>query len=409
MSHSEKNQTWKACCHINQYVLIAVLLFAFIKPAISLNPELSLEEKIKFMALVSQSDEPNLSSEMQQVIFAEDEEKLDYKSIRGIYVTVYTMTTSYFDELVDALLAAGGNTIVMDIELSGGQLAFLPENESLANLNPGSDTLDNLGAIVKDLHNKGIYVIARQVVFNDPYMGQRKPEWRIKYKNSDTLFDHRWLDASNPEVQHYNLLTTEELAKFGFDEIQYDYIRFPDGWNTDVDYYFDETQQEKWQIINNFLAEAHKLTSKHGIKLGIDVFGATIWGDVDWKIVGQYIPELAKNVDVIYPMTYPSHVNPGYYGFQNPWGDPGSFVRESIKRFNEASDGNAEIRTWIQGFPLKSDNFGDWYVQAQVKGTYDAGSDGWVIWSPGNRYGYSWSSMGMLPPERHEPLEGETD
>ena len=105
-------------------------------------------------------------------------------------------------------------------------------------------------------------------------------------------------------------------------------------------------------------------------------------------------------------MTYPSHVNPGYYGFQNPWGDPGGFVRESIKKFNEASNG-AEIRTWIQGFPLKSDNFGPWYVEAQVKGTYDAGSRGWVVWSPGNRYSMSWSSMSMLPPE--PPQEGEPD
>jgi len=393
------------CCKVNKVVLITVLLSLLILPASSTDVGMSVQEKIKLMAKVSEVSSEDLGEEMEEVLFVE--EKLDYDSIRGIYVTAYTMTTDYFDELVEALLASGGNAIVMDIELSGGQLAFIPENPYLASLNPGSTQLENMGTIIKDLHKKGIYVIARQVIFNDPYMGVRKPEWRIKYKYWDGLFDYRWLDPSHPEVQQYNLLITEELARLGVDEVQYDYIRFPAENHNNLEYYYDENTKKPWDVITEFLAQAHEITQKHDIKLGMDVFGAAIWGNVDWKSVGQYIPDVAHHVDVIYPMTYPSHVNPGYYGFQNPWGDPGSFVRESIKKFREAADGNAEIRTWVQGFPLKAPNWGEWYMQAQVNGTYDGGAKGFVIWSPGNRYGYSWSSMGMIPPG---PIaEGEPD
>ena len=192
---------------------------------------------------------------------------------------------------------------------------------------------------------------------------------------------------------------THEAAKLGFDEIQYDYIRFPDEYHHNLDYDYDETAKERWEVINDFLKEAKKVTDEYGIKLGVDVFGATIYGNVDWDLVGQKIPEIAKTVDVIYPMTYPSHVSPGYNGFKNPYGDPYTFIKDAIGKFVEATDGQAEIRTWVQGFPLKIPNYGAWFVKEQVRGTYDAGANGFVVWSPGNIYGSSWSSMGMLPPD----------
>ena len=342
-----------------------------------------------------------LSNEFKEILF--EEPKVEHDSIRGIYITADTAASAHFWELVDALTASGGNAVVMDIESSGGQLAFIPESAYLTTINPGSTKLANLKSIIKKLHQRDIYVIARQVVFNDPYTAARKPEWRIHYSDG-SLFDGRWLDPSHPEVQAYNLIITREVAKLGFDEIQYDYIRFPDGYHRGLDYYYDENLQKRWEVINDFLAKAHEITAEYGIKLGMDVFGATIYGNVDWDLVGQYIPEVAKNVDVIYPMTYPSHISPGYNGFQNPYGDPYSFIYDAIGKFIAAAAGNAEIRTWVQGFPLRIPNFGPWFVQEQVRGTYDAGANDFVIWSPGNSYSNSWSSLGMIPPEPPEPF-----
>ena len=408
-----KSKSANKCCRINQ-IIIFLAFFGIGWAVASGTSEFAeqkriwLEKAIQDVKAVSSAEiyakpayisSSELKDELSGILFKE--KKVEHDSIRGIYITAHTAASKHFDDIIDALITSGGNAVVIDIEVSGGKLAFIPENEYLASINPGSTVLDNLKSIIKKLHQKDIYVIARQVVFNDPYTAGRKPEWRIHYKDG-SLYDGRWLDASHPEAQRYNILITREAAKLGFDEIQYDYIRFPDGYHYYEDYYYDESTKERWEVINDFLRDAHEVTQELDVKLGIDVFGATIWGDIDWTLVGQYIPEVAKNVDVIYPMTYPSHVSPGYYGYHNPYGDPYSFIEGSIEKFIEAADGNAKIRTWIQGFPLRIPNFGDWFVQEQVRGTYDAGARGFIIWSPGNKYSVSWSSLGMLPPELAE-------
>jgi len=397
-----KTFCYKAC----KLLLIALLFFLIFIPASTSEIILNLKERTMLMAEASSFSPINLTDELKSIMFKDEDKKVIHDSLRGIYITAGMASSDKFQPLVDKLIESGGNFIVMDIEMSGGKLAFIPENAYLSSKNPGSTTLANLKTIIKNLHKQDIYVVARQVIFNDPYAGSRYDEWRIKNKWGG-LFDYRWLDPSNPEVQRYNLLITKELAELGFDEVQYDYIRFPAENHYNLEYYYDETLKERWEVINDFLAEAHQLTQEYDIKLGVDVFGATIWGDVDWRSVGQLIPEIAKNVDVIYPMTYPSHISPGYFGFKNPYGNPGSFVRGSITKFVEAADGNAEIRTWIQGFPLKTPNFGSWYMKEQVNATYDAGANDFVIWSPGNIYTYSWSSMKILPP--YPPSENTID
>ncbi|MBU0706461.1 putative glycoside hydrolase [Patescibacteria group bacterium] len=408
MSVSKK--TWKKCCRLSLiFALLALVGIIWIifcsTPEFSEQKRIWMEKAIREVQAVDTIElytkpaflsASELSEEIKKVLF--EEKKVEHDSLRGIYITAETAASKNFPTIIDALIASGGNAVVMDIELSGGQLAFIPESAYLTSINPGSTKLDKLKSLIKELHRKDIYVIARQVVFNDPYAGTRKPEWRIKYKGGG-LFDARWLDPSNPEVQNYNLIITREVARLGFDEIQYDYIRFPDGYHYYEDYHYDETTMERWEVINNFLKEAKKVTDEFGIKLGVDVFGATIYGKVDWDLVGQYIPEIAKTVDVIYPMTYPSHISPGYNGFKNPYGDPYTFIYDAISKFRTAADGNAEIRTWVQGFPLRIPNFGPWFVEEQVRGTYDAGANDFIIWSPGNNYGNSWSSLNMLPPE----------
>ncbi|MBU1018138.1 putative glycoside hydrolase [Patescibacteria group bacterium] len=329
------------------------------------------------------------------------------KNVKSIYITVGTIASDYGWELIDKLIESGGNAVVIDIEHGGGLLAFTPKNEYLTSINPGSTLLDHFPEIIDKLHKKGLYVIARQVVFNDPYVGSRKPEWRIQNKWGG-LYDYRWLDPSKPGVQNYNLYIMQEVANLGFDEVQFDYIRFPAAAHQTLDYYYDEEKFSRTDVINDFLSKARRLADDHDIQLSVDVFGAIVWGNVDWKIVGQDPVEIAKYVDAIYPMTYPSHVSPGYYGYTNPWGAPYGFVHDSIKNFVEKADGNAEIRTWVQGFPLRINGFGTWFMNDQIKATYDAGGAGFAIWSPGNRYSYSWPSFGIevTPPEQEVSEEG---
>ena len=321
------------------------------------------------------------------------------KTVKGIYLTAYTMSTDHGKTLIDKLLESGGNAVVIDIEYGSGLLAFEPENEFLKQFNPGSTLLNHLPELIDELHEKGVYVIARQVVFNDPYIGKRKSDWRIKNKWQG-LYDYRWLDPSMPGVHNYNLYMMREAAKLGFDEIQFDYIRFPTSNLSYLEYHYDEENFSHADVINSFLKKARSVADFYDVKLSVDVFGGIVWGDVDWKIVGQNAAEIAKYVDVIYPMTYPSHITPSYYGHYNPYGAPYNFVNNSIKLFVEKAAGNAEIRTWIQGFPLKIPRFGTWFIQDQIKATYDAGGTGYTIWSPGNIYTLSWPTFKLDPPEK---------
>ena len=318
--------------------------------------------------------------------------KVTHHSLKGIYITINTLQTARLTELVDTLIANDGNTIVVDIEHGGGQLGFIPENEWLKNLNSGSLPRKTFETAIENLHEKGIYVIARQVVFNDPYMNRRHPEWRIKYRSGGEV-DTRWLDPSKPGVHRYNLKVLEELIDMDFDEIQFDYIRFPAFTHSAINYHYDEENFERYEIINDFLQKAKNIAVKKNVPISADVFGVTVWGDIDWKILGQNIGEMAKIVDAIYPMTYPSHFSPGFQGYMNPYGAPYNIMHDSIEKFVTLADGNAEIRPWIQGFPLKIPRFGTWFMKDQIQASLDAGANDFIIWSPGNIYTYSWATF----------------
>ena len=320
---------------------------------------------------------------------------------KGIYMTADTFNSKYGRNLIVGLKESGGNAVVVDVQHGGGMLAFTPINEDLKKINPGSGRIKDFPARIEELHKDGIYAIARQVVFNVPYVGGKKPEWRIKNKWGG-FYPEKWLDPSLPEVQAYNLLILRELAEMGFDEVQFDYVRFPAANHRNYDYYFDETKQTQADIIVEYLQKARAVADEYGIAIGADVFGVIVWGDVDWRIVGQDPARIAQIVDAIYPMTYPSHFGNGFNGHPNTHNAPYGIVFDSIKKFVANSNGNAQIRPWIQGFPLKVYNFGSWFMKEQVQASFDAGAKGFMIWSPGNKYTYSWPSF-SIEPKKVEP------
>lgn len=316
--------------------------------------------------------------------------------VRGIYMTSNTYASKGRDAMVDQLITSGGNAVTIDIEHGGGQLAFIPSTDQLKNLNPGSTAM-NLKEMVDYFHQKNIYVIARNVVFKDPYMVARKPEWRIKTTDGGLWggMGNHFLDPSNPGSQNYNLMVIAELAQAGVDEIQLDYIRFPSTYGYGLNFHYDEVKFTRADIINDFLRKAKKVTDLYGTSLSVDVFGGVVWGDVDWKIVGQHIPSMAEYVDVIYPMTYPSHFSEGFQGYYGFQAYPYKLMFDTIKRFvNGVGDHPVEVRMYVQGFNLKSPRFGPDYIQEQIQATIDAGGTGFMIWNAGNSYWNSWPIMG---------------
>ncbi len=386
------------------WILSAVLLGGLTAAGIQMSTSDSGSKDLDFNkeAILEMINENEVLQAEKKMLFEQKSELLRNKnkpdSVRAIYLTAYsTAIDKTRNEYVDTLLESGGNAVVIDVESGGGKLAFLPKNPALSINNPGSAVYTDLKATVQSLKDRGLYVIARQVIFNDPYVGARKLDWRIRYKGGG-LFDGRWIDPSHPEVQNYNLMLMEEVADAGVDEIQLDYIRFPDAYHGNLNYHYDENEHTRTQVLSEFLRKARKVSEEKGVFLSADVFGVTVWGNVDWALLGQHIPTMSQHLDAIYPMTYPSHFGDGFNGYYGLHNAPYKIIHDSIKKFVEqSSEYDVDIRTWVQGFPLKVNNFGSWYMQEQVQATYDAGGTGFAVWSPGNRYGYTWPAMGMEP------------
>ena len=233
---------------------------------------------------------------------------------KGIYLNRYSMASQKMRRLVDELIDAGGNTVILDGKDMSGILSYRSKvnlaNEIGANESPA---IGDLGKLIHYLHKKGIHVGVRLVLFYDQLLATTRPELALRsVATGDLLEDNGkvvWVDPAHPVVQEYNLFIAKELAEMGVDEIQFDYIRFPTKANIQYGNFISDMQlPPRHEIITNFLAQAHDELAPYKVLLSIDVFGIIAWDrPEDIQMTGQKIEDLAQYCDVISPMIYPSH------------------------------------------------------------------------------------------------------
>lgn len=332
------------------------------------------------------------------VFFIETAQAPSYPDpLKGIYLTSYTVSNQQGAKLVDDWKAVGGNMIVFDIQDSGGHLAYPSNLASSFDLKNRGTKIADLATTIKSLHEKGFYVVARYVLFKNSFLARAKPEWTIKRKGTGRTFVSRdgpiWLDPGNPELKEYLIDVGREIAFAGADEIQFDYVRFPEGGKGGyVGYTFTGSDaMTRDQALTSFVAEISESLHAMGVKTSVDVFGIVVWDNVSWKVIGQNISELAKHVDAIYPMPYPSHFGPGWGGHRNPGDEPYFFVQETTKKFLEQTAGTkVKIRPWLQGFALRARSFGPNYIKEQVRALNDIGMQEFSVWNAANNY---WATL----------------
>ncbi len=350
---------------------------------------------------------PNLLKKSTQLWkqYKADEVELTFppflgQPLRGIYLTAYSASSNRAKEYLQKIQENGGNMVVVDFKETDGHL-YYPTQNQISIAAGGNDRVmfKDPADFIKTAHEKGIYVVARVTCFKDELMAVKKPEWAIRdYKGNiwKSPEGQSWLDPSLPEVQDYVISVAEEVSKFGVDEIQFDYVRFPtQGAVNNANYSFDEKKVQKYEIIRDFLKKAREKLNPLNVKLGIDVYGVVAWHDgYDSKSTGQKIEELAPYTDVIYPMIYPSHFGPGFGGKKNPADEPYYFVSQSLKLFQKLIGKNpVQLRPWLQGFALHVTNFSPSYMQKQVKAVYNTGFNSFAIWNAANRYDVSWGVL----------------
>ncbi len=319
--------------------------------------------------------------------------------VRGIYLTGNTVGHSRYRDLLDMVETTELNAVVIDVKNDHGNITYNTNIALVKELEAHlSAPIKDLKAVLDELHSKGIYPIARIVVFKDPYLAEIKPEWSIQKKSGGLWRDRdgvAWINPYEKKVWDYNIAVAREVALLGFREIQFDYIRFPENAHLlDREACYPGEDLPKEEVIRDFLIYAAEQLDEYNVYLAADVFGvvATSWGDSDR--IGQAWEEMSPYVDYICPMVYPSHYGQGYFGFSVPDAHPGETVgyalTDALKR-NAALEEPALIRPWLQSFTATSwvkgaIPYGPAEIRAQIETALKLGIDEYLLWNAGNRY-----------------------
>lgn len=282
------------------------------------------------------------------------------------------------------------NAVVIDIKGDRGDLSYRAGVPLAAKI--GAEkiaTIPDIHALIDRLHKEGIYVIGRIVTFKDNVLCTAHPEFAVR--RGGKVFRDReglaWCDPFLPQVRAYNIAIAVDAAKAGFDEIQFDYVRFPDAEG--VTFSRPSTDESRPKAITSFLRQARHALIPYNVFLAADVFGYICWNQGDTGI-GQKIEDLGSVLDYISPMLYPSGFMYGIPNYRDPVVHPYQIVGLSLDRARERTNLDPiRFRPWLQGFAdyaFDKRPFGAAQIQAQIKAAESFGADGWLLWNPRNVY-----------------------
>jgi hypothetical protein len=321
--------------------------------------------------------------------------------LRGIYLNAYAAgSRNRLNALLELAARSEINAFVVDVKDERG--VHYPTDVSLARelTQPGEVTIRNLSAFVDTLHARGIYTMARIVVFNDPILSKAKPEWSIRTPDGEIWADragNTWVSPWDPNVWEYNLAIAEEAARAGFREIQFDYIRFPEPFPSLPTQVHPRENGDRVDAVIGFLDEARRRLHPLGAVVAADVFGLSPNDPRDINIGQQWEGVLAA-ADHVLPMVYPSHYFPTHLqGVPRPNRMPYETVFASVgmgmvreRRLRDEGVTPARVIPWLQAFnaPWVDRDFpyGPEEAAAQIRAVYDVGLEDWIFWHPGSRY-----------------------
>jgi hypothetical protein len=312
--------------------------------------------------------------------------------MRGVHVTMALASLKgKFDEYL-GLTREGLNTIELDIKDENGEIGFRVA-VPLARKIGAARTYYDAAKIVQKVRAKEVYLVGRLVVFEDPILASKRPALAIHTADGSVWRNSAGLGWSNPydkRVWKYNVDIAVAAAEAGFDEVQFDYIRFPTDGNLGAAVYPGKQAEKRVATLSRFLEYARSRLEPLGARISIDVFGLSATRNMG---LGQIPRKLARHLDAIYPMVYPSHYGPGELGLADPNAQPGRTVALSLRDFAVQLTGlKTRIVPWLQDFSLGRDySLED--VRIQILAARDASAEGYLLWNPSGVY-----SRGALSP-----------
>ena len=319
----------------------------------------------------------------------------DSAIVRALYVNRFgVQSTKRMAKMIAIADSTEINALVLDMKDEFG-LNYKSAIPAVARNAGTAGTVRDLKALLDTLKAHDILPIARLVVFKDSVTARLNPGWTIRKADGSPWRDHQglaWVNPYNRELWEYNLSVAEELVKLGFGEVQFDYIRFPEPYKSLPQQVFPDTKgQSKPEVLAEFLKTANARFDKLGVRTTADIFGlvTTVKGPLE---IGQEWEKIAPVTDVLLPMVYPSHYPRGSFGVARPNAEPYKIIYAAIKRARERNEklgihgGRENVRPWLQAFSLGQPKYDASHMREQIRAVYDAGYDGWVLWSPGSNY-----------------------
>jgi hypothetical protein len=322
--------------------------------------------------------------------------------IRGLYLNAYAAgSPNRLPKLLKMADDTEINAFVVDVKSERGvhYTTALPLQKQLQQ--EGENTLENLKTFVDTLKAHGIYTMARIVVFKDPILSKAKPEWSVQRPGGGLWVDkagNTWVSPWDENVWDYNLDIAEEVAKAGFDEIQFDYVRFAEPYRSLPPQVHPKARGDRTDAIAAFLNEAKRRLHPLGVTVTADVFGLSPNDPHDVNI-GQQWETLSAIADHLLPMMYPSHYLPVHLpGVPKPDLMPYETIFKSAGMARLRSDAMeqagvkpARVMPWLQAFSApwlgrNHQEYGPEQIRQQKKAVYDVGYDDWVLWHPGSKY-----------------------
>jgi len=318
--------------------------------------------------------------------------KLKPVTPKALYLTVYGIGSRTLREAALNLIEQTElNALVIDVKGDRGLIPYKSAVPLAGEIGAQKViTVKDMKETVQSLRERGIYTTARIVVFKDDLLGTAKPELAVKAANGTAWRDRErliWVDPSRKEVWDYTIAVAIEAAQMGFDEIQFDYVRFPD--HKGLVFGVPNTEENRVKHIAGFLAEAKKKLEPYNVFISADIFGYVAWNQNDTDI-GQKLDAVAPSVDYISLMLYPSGFQFGIPGYRNPVANSGKIVYLTLERARERTNLPAvRFRPWLQAFrdyAFDRRHFTGVQIREQIKAAEDFGSSGWMLWNPRNIY-----------------------
>lgn len=314
---------------------------------------------------------------------------------KAVYLSAYGIAnTTLRTEAISLAKDTAINAFVIDVKGDRGLTPYRSAAReaigAAAKLGAHAPYVQDFPGLIAHLHAQHMYLIARIVVFKDGPLAEAHPEWSVRTAEGKPWRDReglQWMDPFSHDVWQHNLDVAEEAARIGFDEIQFDYVRFPDQGG--LRFALPNTRDNRTAAITGFLEAARDRLAPYNVFIAADIFGYVCWNTNDTAI-GQQIEQLGAALDYVSPMLYPSGFSWGLPGLSNPVAEPGQIVARSLAQaIRRTGLEGVRFRPWLQAFrdyAFDRRVFGATAIRAQTDAAEAADSDGWMLWNPRNQY-----------------------